>query len=303
MPDLVVTLTSIPTRFDKITPTLRDLLRQTADIAEIRLYISRKYRRFPDSKFDPPKVPEGIKVCMVDEDYGPATKILPAVKDFQGQNVELLFCDDDQPYDPNWAQRFLDERKRKPNCCIVERGYDLEYRPKGHCYYIERDAFPRAERRVKGLKYRLRRMASLFTSKPTPYTTSGYVDILEGFGGVMVRPEFFPTEVFDIPDILWTVDDPWLSGHLTRNNIPIWLHSNEQQWRRPYNAHFSDRLGAFVYKQHGRSAADSASIDYFRSKYGIWQDRDLSEQEKIALKRPAPTKPAHEPMQWAVEQQ
>ena len=54
MPDLVVTLTSIPTRFDKITPTLRDLLKQTADIAEIRLYISRKYRRFPDSKFDPP---------------------------------------------------------------------------------------------------------------------------------------------------------------------------------------------------------------------------------------------------------
>ncbi|MDG2015012.1 MAG: glycosyltransferase family A protein [Pirellulaceae bacterium] len=302
MADLVVTLTSIPTRFDKIAPTLEDLLNQTADIAEIRLYISRKYRRFPDAKFDPPKVPKGIKVCMVDEDFGPATKILPAVKDFQGQNVELLFCDDDQPYDSNWAQRFLDERKRKPNCCIVERGYDLEYRPKGHRYYIERDAHPRAERRIKGLKYRLRRTMSLFTSKPTPYTASGYVDILEGFGGVMVRPDFFPPEVFDIPDILWTVDDPWLSGHLTRNNVPIWLHSNEQQWRRPYGAHFSDRLGAFVYKQHGRLAADSASIDYFRSTYDIWRDKKLPQQESDANHSSPSAKPESNQWQWAVEQ-
>lgn len=304
MSDLVITLTSIPPRFDKIGPTLRDLLNQTADIAEIRLYISRKYRRFPDVIVEPPQVPKGIKVCMTDEDFGPATKILPAVKEFQGQDVDLLFCDDDQPYDSGWAQRFVDARKERPHCCIVERGYDLEYRPKNHSYQINRDPkwHPRAKRRVKGINYRLRRLMRLFASKPSPYTESGYIDILEGYGGVMVKPEFFPPEVFDIPDILWTVDDPWLSGHLTRNNVPIWLFSNGQNWRRPYGAHFNDRLGALVYKDHGRLDADSASIDYFRETYGIWPDRKVAvSPSRTNAGTNAET--VNNGLKWAVEQQ
>lgn len=304
MSDLVITLTSIPPRFDKIGPTLRDLLNQTADIAEIRLYISRKYRRFPDVIVEPPQVPKGIKVCMTDEDFGPATKILPAVKEFQGQDVDLLFCDDDQPYDSGWAQRFVDARKERPHCCIVERGYDLEYRPKNHSYQINRDPkwHPRAKRRVKGINYRLRRLMRLFASKPSPYTESGYIDILEGYGGVMVKPEFFPPEVFDIPDILWTVDDPWLSGHLTRNNVPIWLFSNGQNWRRPYGAHFNDRLGALVYKDHGRLDADSASIDYFRETYGIWPDRKVAvSPSRNNANHNAET--GNHGLKWAVEQQ
>lgn len=304
MSDLVITLTSIPPRFDKIGPTLRDLLNQTADIAEIRLYISRKYRRFPDVNVEPPQVPKGIKVCMTDEDFGPATKILPAVKEFQGQDVDLLFCDDDQPYDSGWAQRFVDARKERPHCCIVERGYDLEYRPKNHSYQINRDPkwHPRAKRRVKGINYRLRRLMRLFASKPSPYTESGYIDILEGYGGVMVKPEFFPPEVFDIPDILWTVDDPWLSGHLTRNNVPIWLFSNGQNWRRPYGAHFNDRLGALVYKDHGRLDADSASIDYFRETYGIWPDRKVAvSPSRTNAGTNAET--VNNGLKWAVEQQ
>ena len=304
MPGLVITLTSIPPRFDKIGPTLRDLLNQSADVSEIRLYISKKYRRFPDVVVEPPQVPHGVKVCMTDEDFGPATKILPAVRDFHGKDVDLLFCDDDQPYDTGWAQRFLDARKQQPACCIVERGYDLEYRPKNHSYQITRDPawYPRAKRRFKGLRYRLARLMKLFASKPSPYTESGYIDILEGYGGVMVKPEFFPPEVFDIPDILWTVDDPWLSGHLTRNKVPIWLNSNGQNWRRPYGAHFSDRLGAFVYKDHGRLDADSATINYFREQYGIWPDRIATELAP-GHNTSTQTGIAQSGLQWAVEQQ
>jgi hypothetical protein len=238
---LIISLTTIPPRMDKIAPTLRDLLNQSADVKEIRLCIPRSYKRFDFTRDDIPALPAGITLCLVDEDLGPATKILPAVRGFQGQDVELLFCDDDQPYDVHWAQRFLEARKQQPDCCIVAKGYDLENRPAGGQYYIERDQAPRAKRRVKGLGYRLLRLATLLRHKPGPFTRDGYVDILEGFRGVMIRPEFIPPETFDIPDILWTVDDPWLSGHLTRSGVPIWLYADAPSWQQPYKAHFSDR--------------------------------------------------------------
>ena len=145
MPDLVISLTTIPSRMNQIGPTLRGLLAQKADVAEIRLYIPRQYRRFDfDPATDLPDLPDGVTLCITDEDFGPATKVLPAVRDFAGQDVEILFCDDDQPYRSDWAQRFLDARKNHPGACIVEKGYDLDTRPPGARYHLENRPQPRA---------------------------------------------------------------------------------------------------------------------------------------------------------------
>lgn len=221
MPDLVISLTTIPSRMNQIGPTLRDLLAQKADVAEIRLYIPRQYRRFDfDPATDLPDLPDGVTLCITDEDFGPATKVLPAVRDFAGQDVEILFCDDDQPYRSDWAQRFLDARKNHPGACIVEKGYDLDTRPPGARYHLENRPQPRAIARRKGVAYRLFRLLTLTSIKPKPYIVDGFVDVLEGYRGAMVRPDFFPPETFDIPEILWTVDDPWLSGQMTRHKRP-----------------------------------------------------------------------------------
>ncbi len=273
MSDLIISLTTIPPRMDKIAPTLHDLLNQTANIKEIRLNIPRKYRRFDFNLNDLPEIPEGINVCIVDEDMGPATKVLPVVQDFRGQNIEILFCDDDQPYDPGWAQRFLNAREEQPNACIVETGYDFNIYSKGIKHNDSEKYLPRARRRHKGLAYRLFRLASGFTKKRTLYDRDGYVDILEGYRGAMIRPEFLPEEVMDIPDVLWTVDDPWLSGHMIRIGVPIWLFSGAPVWEKPYDAHFRDSLVEFTYKGHCRQKADAACIEYFRTTYGIWQDK------------------------------
>ncbi|NRB18753.1 MAG: glycosyltransferase family 2 protein [Rhodobacteraceae bacterium] len=270
MNKLIVSLTTIPSRIDSIGPTLRDLLNQSVKVDEIRLNLARKYRRFPGAEISVPDLPEGITIHWSDTDFGPATKVLPTVLDHRGEDVEILFCDDDQPYDKEWARKFLEHRQSHPNCCIVGKGYDLSERTLGHRYDRKQERFPRAEVRCKGLGYRMFRAVTLGLCKPHPFISDGYVDILEGHRGVMVRPSFFPNEVFDIPDILWTVDDPWLSGHLERNGVPIWLMSEARQFARPYGAHFRDRLGAYVYKKHDRLKADSSSIDHFRDTYGIW---------------------------------
>ncbi|MEE9454786.1 MAG: glycosyltransferase family 2 protein [Paracoccaceae bacterium] len=273
MPDLIISLTTIPSRIDKIAPTLHDLLNQSADVQEIRLNIPRTYRRFDFTINDIPKMPKGIKVCIVDEDMGPATKVLPTVQAFRGQNVEILFCDDDQPYDSKWAQRFLNARKQTPNACIVENGYSFDINSATVECGVKNDLLPRAKLLHKGIGYRLFRLATLCTIKPGHYVKDGYIDILEGYRGAMIRPEFIPDEAFDIPDILWTVDDPWLSGQMKRIGVPIWLFADAPRWEKPYEAHLNDGLFKFVYKDHDRHDADAACIEYLSKTYGIWQDR------------------------------
>ncbi len=270
MKPYVISLTTIPPRFSKIGPTLKDLVSQRTKPVEIRLNLTKEYRRFPGELPSLPDLPEGITVHWCDTDYGPATKVLPTVLDYQDTDHEILFCDDDQKYGPTWAEEFLKTREEQPNKVIAGKGYDLIQRPLGYRYNRVHTRFPRAQIRQKRVGYRAMRVATMTLYKPRPYVADGHIDIMEGFRGVLVRPSFFPKEVFDIPDILWTVDDPWLSGHFERNNVPIWLMTNVPLPAHPYRAHFSDRLGKYVYKDHGRLKADTASIDYFRETYGIW---------------------------------
>jgi hypothetical protein len=91
-------------------------------------------------------VPAGVNICLVDTDYGPATKALPAVEQYNSQDVAILFCDDDKVYDHSGAQRFLDASQAHPDCCIVEEGGDVaDY--SSHSFRGERQ--PRSARRPK----------------------------------------------------------------------------------------------------------------------------------------------------------
>lgn len=268
MTQLLISLTAIPPRFPYLSQTLQSLLEQTADVASINLYLPKRYRRFEWDSSVLPAVPEGVQIRLVDEDLGPATKVLPAVRDHQGQDVFILFCDDDKVYDRDWAQRFVDSSSQHPDCCIVEEGGDV-------CNYSNhsfRGALqPRSGRRSKDLGYRLRRLASLGLWKPRKNVGSGYVDMLEGWGGVLVRPEFFTAAAFDIPEVLWMVDDIWLSGQLALNQVPIWLNAEDaRRTKGSSNEVKESSLRKLVHEGLGRIEANQACVDFFRSTYRIW---------------------------------
>lgn len=262
----IISLTAIPSRFPDLGPTLRSLLTQDLPVAEVRLNIPQYYRRFPEWDGQLPEVPEGVRIVRCAEDYGPASKVLPTVLDYRGQAVDILFCDDDKIYDSGWHRRFKTERKGHPGAAIVEVGENF---PDISDNSRAVGRLPRACRRHRDWRYRLYRALTLTLVKPHPFTTSGYVDMLSGYAGVMVRPEFFDDETYDIPAILWTVDDPWLSGHLERMEVPIWLN---HRGRIPSggNATSLDALEDLVEGGHGRTEADLAAIRYMRETYGIW---------------------------------
>jgi hypothetical protein len=263
---LIITLSTIPPRFRYLRPTLNSLLRQEIPADAIIVYIPERYRRFPNWDGRLPDVPRGVSIHRAAIDLGPATKVLPAVSEFAGRDVDILFCDDDVIYDRKWTRRFAELRERMPGVCIAEDGKnlrDIELESRSP------DRLPRFGRGRRDWRALLSSMVRHRRLRPSRYMDSGYGDVLMGCGGAMVRPEFFTEAVFDIPEILWTVDDFWLSGHLEANGVPIWINGDAPFRRMRLLRHLS-ALKHMVHAGYGRRAANRACIAYFRTNCGIW---------------------------------
>lgn len=266
MPRLVISLTTIPPRLGRIGRTLRDLTRQSAQVDEIRLTLPRHYRRFGDLPAVP-SLPDGITVHLVDTDLGPATKVLPAAQALRGTDSEILFCDDDHHYPRDWAQAFVAARAAHPDACITRIGYDFADRSAHFHAPVPDGPRPRATRTAPDLRPPW--VKRLF-GRRMPYAGSGYVQIVQGFGGAMLRPEMLPEAAQDIPAALWMVDDPWLSGQLASNNVPIWLTA-DPPWRpRAYGTADVDDLLNVTVGGQDRYASDAACVAWFQDRHGLW---------------------------------
>jgi|LGOV01.1.fsa_nt_gb hypothetical protein len=279
-----LSLSTIPPRFNDLGKVLRPLLQQSAKIASVTVYVPKSYRRFPDHAFCLPDVPDGVSVEVIDTDLGPATKILPASKRFRGQDVDLLFCDDDRFYEPDWAARFVEERKSHPDDCLCNSGILLDH-PKhitGVNYFGGKK--PRAQRAtgIDTLEYRFARLKQMIkerrisipsVEKPNRilFSTSGYVDMFEGYGGVMVKPNHFDDTAFEIPEKIWMVDDVWLSGNLEKMGVKIWLMGKWKYSPYPFTGDDSALYKAVI-EGMNRRQADLACVKHMQDAFGVWVD-------------------------------
>jgi len=93
----VISLTSIPPRFDRLRTVLDSLTSQGA--SHVVLTLPRQFSRFPGT-FDAPGLPHGVDLLWADEDFGPATKLIPAQAAFPGEAI--AYCDDDCLMQPGW---------------------------------------------------------------------------------------------------------------------------------------------------------------------------------------------------------
>jgi hypothetical protein len=139
---------------------------------------------------------------------------------------------------------------------------------------------PRVQRFRKGLDYRTKRirqqMRHLLTGQREPkpdrprFGAAGYAAFAEGCGGVLIRPEFLDNEMFDVPPVLWSVDDIWLSGQMERLGVPIWTPANF-----PVPQHDGQNeiepLYLAVIDGLGRHDANIACVRHMQNTYGIWR--------------------------------
>lgn len=271
----LVTLSSIPPRFGLIGPTLEALAAQSG-VDGVELYLPQGYRRFPDWDGTLPKVPHGVTIHRCDTDFGPATKVLCAVRRHRGDSLRLLFCDDDRDYRPGWAKGLLDEADRYPDRAVALAGWDI-------AGLSTRSAFgaPRHDRRSRtwDMAYRVARLKQLLSgqgkaklSQKPPrriIAQAGFADVFEGYGGVVVRPDFFDDASFDIPPEAFHVDDVWLSGALARQGIGIWLAADLPE-PKTTEADRQDALYRHRVAEKGRVELDAEAVQLLRTRFGIW---------------------------------
>jgi hypothetical protein len=120
---LVVTLTTIPSRFDALELTLKSLLRQTARAAEIRVCVPEWSVREGRAYVVPTwwrELPGVMLVRCVDE--GPATKFLPTLRTVDADQA-VLVVDDDRVYHPRLLEELGAAAAARPEVIVSVAGW------------------------------------------------------------------------------------------------------------------------------------------------------------------------------------
>ncbi|MBF9059804.1 glycosyltransferase family 2 protein [Rhodobacterales bacterium HKCCSP123] len=266
----VISLTSIPRRFAGLGQTLESLVAQEAD--QVRLYIPRTYRRFPDWDGSLPSVPSSVQIFRCDRDLGPATKILPACKDLRGRDAQILLCDDDGIFSDGWADRLFKIQAERPSEVVAgyaraAEGYvpnpvTLLKQPRLREIPIRRDIpyrFGRLMHKVFGMRAPLRR----------PIGRAGYGEVFFGVAGAVVRPEFFDDVAYDIPEEAWAVDDVWLSAQLARRGIPIFCPRRHPMPKAADHASL-EALADLELEAGRRQDLNRLAARYCQEQFGVW---------------------------------
>lgn len=184
----IISLTSIPSRFNTLGTILKDLLKQKY-IDEIWVSIPKKYNRFPDVKVEIPdeiyEIDEKIKIKRCD-DYGPGTMyISPAL--YSDADL-IIVVNDDTKYPETLTEHFLNSYN-KDNCCWCLSGFKI-------------DEYIQGNGRVK-------------------YINNNEVDVTESYGGVILKREWITTILNDFNELYkFTYNDDIIIGNLfAKNNI------------------------------------------------------------------------------------
>jgi hypothetical protein len=275
--DVIITLTSIPSRFSKIELTLQSILSQKRKPDAIILYIPRKYKRFPEwdgSLRELHNVSKLIEIIRVDEDFGPATKILPAINSYKNKAVKIIYCDDDRFYPQNWLEQFLSKSIIAKNMAICNSGWSIKNYGINSPIRLKSifDFYYNIEKVKNFIKYKISTEPLKRPERRRRYFKGGIVDVAEGYGGVMVEPRMFPDLVFNVHPDCWMVDDVWLSGMLAVNGFKIYLNPKggglKNHWLHQRIS--PDALHALMIDNQDRYQLDRRAIKYFQEHFGIF---------------------------------
>ena len=165
-PKVIVSLTSIPSRFEKLPAIVEALSQQMCH--EIWVNIPKKYTRFPEWDGQVPDLGSDSKVKLnrPSEDWGPGTKFIgPAL----ASDADLIvYVDDDTVYDQRLVMNLLKWHRTDPESAWGMSGFKFE------------DYFKGQYPRVHG--------------EP--------LDVIEGYGGVIVKAEWIRNLIPEFKELL-----------------------------------------------------------------------------------------------------
>jgi hypothetical protein len=197
-------MSTIPDRIDKIGPTIGSLLDQTYPVNEIAINIPWKSRKGMEYTIPSwlQEMSDDMKSCLkiyrIDEDVGPATKLIPTLQR-EKDDVMVIVADDDILFHSKTVQ-VLVERYVKSGKKHAVTNFGITLQSDG--------SLPTMRSRVSGF-----------------FTKSREVDLLQGFSGFLTTRRMFKhNDVYDLkngPKEAISVDDVWFSGWLNLSGTKI----------------------------------------------------------------------------------
>lgn len=204
-----ISMTSIPSRFEKLNEVVDSLLNQACKPRKIYIHIPRYYSRFDTTVETLPNISNDLVVINRCEDYGSSTKLVPIldIKEIS-DDAQIVIVDDDNVYSERMSLLLLDLSYMFPNSASCLFGATNAQ------YFYDK---------TWGLSFNSYNMYPVgLRGKHT-----GFIDVLEGFAGYCVKKRFFNDRVrtCPIPEIRYS-DDLWISANIINNGYSISVGSS-----------------------------------------------------------------------------
>ncbi|WP_421763412.1 hypothetical protein [Ekhidna sp.] len=260
--DIIVSLTTIPERIDFLELTLKSLLYQKRLPKKIILNIPHQSFRTKKEYSQPNWLIDlkGVEVNRVEIDYGPATKFIPTLEACS-DNQLILVVDDDHIYPANYIEEFEQASEKYPDYILAGSGWRVP------ADLVDRDTT---------LKM------NLFNIPPSPEKGTRLkkikkTDIIQGYGGYLIKPAFFDLESLknfpETPSQLRFVDDVWISAHalVDKYIIPLKRFCFSTPWIRKLSKESSLSTINNKGKEKDEDRHNSIAIKYFKDKWNLME--------------------------------
>ena len=172
---VVISLTTLPTRLDKLLVTLKSLNNQTVPPDEIYLTLPINCERLNMKYTDiTDQVKNLCTIVKIDQDYGPITKIVGALKKEKDPDTIIITVDDDIIYPPTLIEDLMYWHGKYPDSALGSSGLAIGSYPFRYSLIFNQE-----------------HQNHWFTMKPS--SRRNKTDIIYGYAGALYKRYMFPS--------------------------------------------------------------------------------------------------------------
>lgn len=256
--NVIISLTTISSRFAQMNTVLGHLLEQDYKNFEIRVHISKEaylldkgISEIGDDALADPR----IKYIFV-ENTGPYRKLMPTLAEFFDTNQAIVTVDDDVIYPSNFLSTLL-VANQIFNCPIAFRGRRMKFNTATISPYAQ--------------WYKSELSGCSMDNLPT------------GKDGILYRPSYFHKDVLNINKALElapTTDDLWFKWHTMLGNKPTALLFSSLAESFDVSCETNETLFDNFNKHTNNDQVIQSLEEYFKHKYSKTMLSSISYMEK-----------------------
>jgi len=243
---VVVVMTTIPPRINRIEPVLDAMLAQTWPIESLYLSVPYRYNRTGERYVIPTwlRAKAGVRLVRC-EDMGPGTHLLNGLRLERDPWAFLVVVDDDHIYSPTLVEDLMRAALAHPGSAVAAQGFLS----------------------VPGLE--------IAKDSPRYLHDQGFAagPVLVSYLGVVYQRGFFDDSIFDYsavsPNCRYQ-DDMWFSAHLAKKGIRRWVLGAALGVTELREMHLGPESLTYWEENRPRQVSEECNDSLLRLQADIW---------------------------------